>query len=95
MGRYRLTCFCSACNSPKGSRQTASGSLATAGTTVAVHPSKYSKNKQITIEGIGTRLIQDKHGNSPDVIDIYVGECQYCNCSSHPYSGRIVNVNGM
>ena len=36
---YRITCYCSACNSPKGSTQTASGIPATAGVTVAVHPS--------------------------------------------------------
>ena len=45
MSTYKITCYCSACNSPKGSTQTASGETATEGVTVAVHPSKYSKNK--------------------------------------------------
>ena len=27
---YKITCYCSACNSPKGIRQTASGETATA-----------------------------------------------------------------
>ncbi len=91
---YRITCYCSACNSPKGT-QTASGERATEGVTVAVHPTKYSRNKQIYIEGIGSRLIQDKHGNSANVIDVYVGNCSVCRCSSHPFSGRWCNVTGM
>ena len=95
MSTYRLTCYCSACNSPKGSRETASGKLATKGVTVAVHPSKYKKNKQIYIDGIGSRLIQDKHGNSVDVIDVYIGEYSVCPCSKHPYSGKRVKVTGM
>ena len=92
---YRITCYCSACNSPRGSTQTASGETATEGVTVAVHRSKYSKNKQIYIDGIGSRRIQDIHGNSSDVIDVYVGNCSVCRCSSHPFSGRRCNVSGM
>ena len=92
---YRITCYCSACNSPKGSTQTASGIPATAGVTVAVHPSKYQKNKEINIEGIGIRRIQDKHGNKPDVIDVYVGNCSHCNCARHTFSGRICAVTGL
>ena len=95
MGKFRITCYCSACNSPKGSRETASGATATAGTTVAVHPSLYQENKSINIEGIGNRIIQDKHGNSSNVIDVYVGECSRCTCSSHPYSGRVCEVQGL
>ena len=92
---YRLTCYCSACNSPPGSTQTASGIPATEGVTVAVHPSKYQKNKEIYIDGVGSRTIHDKHGNSPNVIDIYVGKCSHCNCSRHPLSGKWVNVSGL
>ena len=89
---YKITCYCSACNSPKGSRETASGETATAGVTVAVHRDIYKKNQRINIEGIGERKIQDKHGNSTNVIDVYVGECNKCSCSSHPYSGKTCNV---
>ena len=92
---YKITCYCSACNSPKGSTQTASGQSAREGVTVAVHRSKYSKNKQINIEGIGSRLIQDIHGNKENVIDVYVGNCSVCKCSSHPFSGRWCNVSGI
>ena len=92
---YRITCYCSDCNSPRGSTQTASGIPATVGVTVAVHPSKYQKNKEIYIEGIGIRRIQDKHGNAPDVIDVYVGNFSHCICSRHQFSGRRCAVTGL
>ena len=95
MSTYRITCYCSACNSPKGSTQTASGETATEGVTVAVHPSKYSKNKLINISGIGDRKIQDKHGNAANVIDVYVGNCKKCSCSKHPFSGMSCTVTGL
>ena len=91
---YRVTVYCTACNSPKGSRETASGATATAGDTVAVHKSLYrtSKGRRILIEiDNGEKLmpyIQDIHGNSSDVIDIYIGERDTCNCHKHPWSGR-------
>ena len=92
---YRITCYCSACNSPKGSTQTASGIPAIVGITVAVHPSKYQKNKVIFIEGIGEIKIQDKHGNTPDVIDVYVDNCSQCNCRRNTFSGRRCKISGM
>ncbi len=92
---YSITCYCSACNSPKGSTATASGFPATEGVTVAVHPSLYSKNKEINIDGIGSRRIQDKHGKGKNIIDVYVGDCAQCRCSSHPFSGRVCNVSGL
>ena len=85
----------SACNSPKGSTETASGETAKEGVTVAVHPSKYSKNKLINISGIGDRKVQDKHGNAKNVIDVYVGDCQKCACSQHPFSGMSCTVTGL
>ena len=92
---YRITCYCSDCNSPRGRTQTASGIPATVGVTVAVHPSKYQKNKEINTEGIGIRRIQDKHGNAPDVIDVYVGNFSHCICSRHQFSGRRCAVTGL
>ena len=88
MSKYDITCYCSACNSPKQSRKTASGELATEGITVAVHPSKYKKNQKINIEGIGERKIQDKHGSkNENLIDVYVGEYEECECSKNSFSG--------
>jgi hypothetical protein len=89
---YKITCYCSACNTPNGSLETASGETATEGVTVAVHKSKYKKNQLITIDGIGNRKIQDKHWGKPNVIDVFVGDCEICSCSSHPYSGKYCNV---
>lgn len=42
---YKLTVYCTACNSPKGSRETANGKTATAGLTVAVHKNLYKVYK--------------------------------------------------
>lgn len=96
LGTYQLTCYCSGCNSPRGSRQTASGAVATAGEygTIAVHPSMYSKYKPGTvlyIEGVGYRKIQDKHGVSANKIDVYVGEGS-CRCSYNVLSGKSAKV---
>ena len=95
MGKYKITCYCSACNSPPHTRETKSGHKATAGITVAVHPSKYVEGKSIYIDGIGQRTIQDIHGNSTDVIDVYVGEFKECQCSFHQWSGKTCEVQGM
>lgn len=95
---YKLTVFCSACNSPKGSRQTAIGAVATAGLTVAVHKNFYRnhKGKRIhlivydndrrTILSEHLPYIQDIHGNSENVIDLYIGERDRCDCNHHPWS---------
>ena len=92
---YWLTCYCSAYNSPKGITQTSSGIPATEWVTVAVHPSKYQKNKEIYIDGIGSKRCQDKHGNDPDLIDVYVGNHSQCRWSIHPFSARRCNILGM
>lgn len=89
---YKITFYCSACNTPRGT-QTASGIPATEGVTVAVHPSLYSKNKEIYIEGIGSRKIQDKHGVGKNVIDVYVGDCAKCECND--YGIKYCDVSGL
>jgi hypothetical protein len=97
---YRLTVFCSACNSPRGSRATASGAQATAGLTVAVWESLYrqKKGKRIhlivydndkrTILSEHLPYIQDIHGNGNNVIDLYIGERDRCDCIHHPWSNK-------
>ena len=96
---YKLTVYCSDCNSPKGSRQTAIGATATAGLTVAVHKNLYKqhKGKRIHLKIFDDRgnilsehlpYIQDIHGNSSNVIDLYVGERDVCDCNKHPWSGK-------
>ena len=91
---FELTCYCSACNTPPGT-QTASGIPATEGVTVAVHRSLYKKNKEIYIDGVGSRRIQDKHGNRSNIIDIYVGDRSVCRCKTESLSGKRVNVSGL
>lgn len=96
LGTYKMTCYCSGCNSPRGSRQTASGKLATNGEygTVAVSSSLYRNlgaETVLYIEGIGYKTIHDKHGNSRNVIDIYVGEGR-CRCSYNSISGQRLKV---
>lgn len=96
LGNYKLTCYCSSCNSPAGSRRTASGKTATAGEygTVAVSSSLYRSlgaNTILYIDGVGYRTIHDKHGSSSGVIDVYFGEGT-CTCSKNRISGKVVPV---
>lgn len=96
---YKLTVYCTACNSPRGSRQTASGATATAGLTVAVHRDFYKKHKGerihlVIYDNYGNVMsehlpyIQDIHGNASNVIDLYIGERNRCECNYHPWSGK-------
>lgn len=97
---YRLTVFCTACNDPKGSRQTASGATATAGLTVSVPKSFYRAHKgerihlivydndRRTILSEHLPYIQDFHSNSDNVIDLYIGERDRCDCRHHPWSNK-------
>lgn len=96
LGSYKLTCYCSGCNSPKGSRATASGKLATAGEygTIAVHPSLYKElgaGTVLYIEGLGYRTIQDKHGVSNRKIDVYIGEGS-CKCNNNPIGDKYTGI---
>ena len=99
MSDYILTVFFSTCNSPKGSRQTAIGAKAIAGLTVSVCKSLYSeyKGKRIHLiiyDNDGSIIsehlpyIQDIHGNSSDVIDLYIRERNSCDCKRHPWSKK-------
>ncbi len=97
LGYYRLTCYCAGCNYPKGSRETSSGALATPGEygTIAVSPAMYElygAGTVLYIDGVGFRKIQDKHGNSENVIDVYVSNDTTCKCGSHPFSGKSAKV---
>ncbi len=110
---YTLTLYCTACNDPKGSRDIAYEptdddkeknedipSQATAGYTVAFHPSKYKeyKGKRIYLEildedgniiGKHQPYILDFHGKKNiKIIDFYIGERKICECYKHPWSGK-------
>ena len=97
LGYYRLTCYCAGCNSPRGSRDTSSGAFATPGDygTIAVSPAlyeMYGAGTVLYIDGVGFRKIQDKHGNTEKVIDVYVSNDTTCKCWSHPFSGKSAKV---
>lgn len=96
LGTYRLTCYCAGCNSPAGSRQTASGIAATHGEygTIAVSSQLYRElgaGTVLYIDGVGYRKIQDIHGNTSNVIDVYVNHGP-CTCWTNSLSGRTCNV---
>lgn len=82
IGTYKLTYYCAGCNSPRGSRATASGRTATEGVTIAVPSSMYSKykGKTLYIENVGYRRVDDVCGTS--AIDVFCSG----GCSSQPLS---------
>ena len=96
---YKLTVYCTACNSPKGSRETANGKTATAGLTVAVHKNLYKvykgKRMHLKIYDKDNKIISehlpyidDIHGKDSNIIDLYIGERDVCYCKRHPWSGK-------
>lgn len=101
---YKLTCYCSDCNYPQhqNSRATKIGAIATAGLTVAVCEDLYNKYKgrrihlivydkdKKTVLSEHLPYIQDIHGNSDNVIDLYIGERgkYLCDCKNHIWSGK-------
>lgn len=83
IGTYKLTYYCAGCNSPRGSRATASGRTATEGVTIAVPSSMYSKykGKILYIENVGYRRVDDICGVA-NTIDVFCSG----GCSSQPLS---------
>ena len=80
--------------------ETKSGINATVEETVAVHRDlyrEYGAGHVFSIEGIGGRNIHDMHGNSKNVIDIFVayGSDGECNCSkkNEKYNKKGVKVD--
>lgn len=98
-GKYNLTCFCEKCNT--GGLATKSRKTATVGKTVAVHKDLYDlygADHEIDINGIGKRYIHDIHGNSKNVIDIFVnygsdGKCACSKKQNEKYNQKGVQVN--
>lgn len=80
--RMNITAYCSACNSPKGSTKTASEIPAYVGS-VAMKGVPFGT--KIHIEGYGTFTVLDRPGNN--VVDVYVGTMDKCNCKHAGYSG--------
>lgn len=79
LGSFKLTYYCPNCNSPRGSRATASGATATEGRTLAVPYEIYKQYKgcKVFIEGIGYRWIEDVCGTQCFDIFCSGGCCIY------------------
>lgn len=100
MDNCTLKVYCSACNSPNHSRTTATkGVQAQAGLTVAVSQQLFKryKGKRIHLkiyddEGkiMSEHLpyIHDNHNNSNNIIDLYIGERDNCDCKNHIWSNK-------
>ena len=86
-GSYKITYYCSACNSPRGSNTVAlSGSHAYVGSCAS---NSFPLGSTIYIEGYGTYFVNDRMGRS-GVIDIYMGDRDTCTCSGTGYANAYV-----
>lgn len=76
-GSYKITYYCSACNSPGGNAVALSGSHAFPGSCAS---NDFPLGSTIHVEGYGDYYVNDRMGRS-GVIDIYVGDRDSCSCS--------------
>lgn len=76
-GSFTITYYCSACNSPKGTGITSSGTQAYVG---SVACNDFANGTIIYIEGYGTYTVIDNMGSSGK-IDIFRGYFDTCTCS--------------
>lgn len=77
-GKYTVTYYCSACNSPKHSNIVSlQGSNAYVGSCAS---NSFPLGSYIYVEGVGTLFVNDrmKHGG---MIDVYRGEYDKCECT--------------
>lgn len=72
LGRYYITGYCAACNTPRNSRITASGKTATVGRTVAMKGLPFGA--RVYIEGIGERVVEDR-GVGAGKVDVFCANC--------------------
>lgn len=72
LGRYYITGYCAACNTPRNSRITASGKTATVGRTVAMKGLPFGT--RVYIEGIGERIVEDR-GVGTGKVDVFCANC--------------------
>ena len=68
LGKYKITGYCAACNSPRNSYATASGRRAEVGRTIAMKG--VPLGTKIYIDGIGERIVDDRCGSS-GVCDVF------------------------
>ena len=82
---FRITAYCSACNSPRGSTQTASGRTACWG---IVACNDLPLGTHIYVPGYGEAVVADRCAKS-GVVDLYIGTTDSCHCSSAGFSGSV------
>ena len=82
---FRITAYCSACNSPRGSTQTASGISAHWG---VVACNDLPLGTHIFVPGYGEAVVADRCAKS-GVVDLYIGTTDSCHCSSAGFSGSV------
>ena len=76
LGKFRVTFYCTECNTPRNSRQTYSGKSATEWHTCAVKVSQIAMGTQVKVAGFGTWVAEDT-GVGWNQIDLFVSpdEC--------------------
>lgn len=82
---FRITAYCSACNSPRGSTQTASGRTACWGTVAC---NDLPLGTHIYVPGYGEAVVADRCARS-GIVDLYIGTTDSCHCSSAGFSGSV------
>ena len=81
-GTFRITHYCSACNDPPYSTETASGKTPMKNLTCALDYSLYKKfeGKYLNLTGKNMLEIIDFHRKGKNIVDIYNGDCDECEC---------------
>lgn len=79
-GTYKITYYCSACNSPRGTnRVKLAGSHAYIGSCAS---NSFPLGSTIYVEGVGNLYVNDRMGRKGKV-DIYRGDMSSCNCNKY------------
>jgi len=89
-GYFKVTYYCKACKYPPGSIKTASGEIPEKDFTCAVDDSFFKKYKgcYVTLKNGGMYQIQDCHFHGPNILDIYNGDDDICDCKNRRDSGK-------
>ena len=80
-GTAKLTFYCSACNTPKGSNDGAYGPVQMGD--IAADPRYWKRGSRVTIEGLGTFRVRDTGGaiKGRGRFDVWRGWKKKCDCS--------------
>lgn len=84
--QYKITYYCSACNSPSGNIVALAGSHAFVGSCAA---NDFPLGVTIHVEGYGNYFVNDRVGKN-GVIDIYMGDYEGCSCSGTGFANAYI-----